>query len=60
MLVSSEYFRDLGAPPAAEPIKPDVHYLSRKVWLYIAAAVLAAMLLLLHRQLWTAWVWVWN
>jgi hypothetical protein len=33
--------------------------INRKVWLYIAAAVLAATLLL-HRELWTAWVWSWN
>jgi hypothetical protein len=58
MLVSSKYFRDLAASLAVEPIRPDVH-LDRKIWLYIAAAVLAAMLLL-HRQLWTAWVWLWN
>jgi hypothetical protein len=35
--------------------------LDPKGWLYvIAAAAALATVLLLHRQLWTAWVWIWN
>jgi hypothetical protein len=33
---------------------------NRKGWLYIIAAGVLAAALLLHRQLWTAWVWIWN
>jgi hypothetical protein len=34
--------------------------LDRKGWLYVIAAAVLVAVLLLHRQLWTAWVWIWN
>jgi hypothetical protein len=35
--------------------------LDPKGWLYVIAAAALATVLLLHRQLWTAWVvWIWN